>query len=126
MARLLELATTFAAEPRLLEAVGDVLASVAQSAPKELVEALRGSAPATMEAAAGALASGILRADDDDRPFERLVRELAAGEDQGAAFAKALEARLEAAEAAARAPRPSEQPSIGPAPSAAPELRPGG
>jgi len=126
MARLLELATTFAAEPRLLEAVGDVLAGVAQSAPKELVDALRSSPPATLEAAAGALASGILRADDDDRTFERLLRELAGGDDQGAAFAKALESRLEAAEAAARSPRPSEQPSIGPATSAASELRPGG
>jgi len=59
-----------------------------------------------MEAAAQALATGILRGDDDERAFERLLRELAAGEDQGTSFARTLEARLEAAEAAARAARP--------------------
>jgi D-alanyl-D-alanine carboxypeptidase/D-alanyl-D-alanine-endopeptidase (penicillin-binding protein 4) len=126
MARLLELASTLAAEPQLLEAVGDVLAGVAQSNPKELVDALRNTPPAALEAAAGALASGVLRSDDDERAFERFLKELAGGEDQGATFARALEARLAAAESAARAPRPSEQPTIGPPSSTAPELRPGG
>jgi D-alanyl-D-alanine carboxypeptidase/D-alanyl-D-alanine-endopeptidase (penicillin-binding protein 4) len=126
MSRLLDLAPVMAAEPRLAEALGDVLAGVAQSAPRELVDALRAAPAPMMEAAAGALATGILRSDDDERAFERLLRELAAGEDQGKAFAQALEARLAAAEAAARAPRPSEQPTIGPVPSDSPELRPGG
>ncbi len=124
--RLFELAPLLAGDPRLSDALGDVLAGVAQSAPRELVDALRATPQPTMEAAAGALAAGILRADDDERAFERLLRELASAENPGMSFAKALEARLAAAEAAARAPRPSEQPSVGPAPSDAPEPLPGG
>jgi D-alanyl-D-alanine carboxypeptidase/D-alanyl-D-alanine-endopeptidase (penicillin-binding protein 4) len=126
MNRLLELSASVAGEPRLADAIGDVLAGVAQSAPRELVEALRAAPSATLEAAASALATGILRSDDDERAFERLLRELASGEQPEMAFAKALEDRLAAAEAAARAPRPTEQPAIGPAPSEPPELRPGG
>jgi D-alanyl-D-alanine carboxypeptidase/D-alanyl-D-alanine-endopeptidase (penicillin-binding protein 4) len=126
MTRLLELSAALAGEPRLADAIGDVLAGVAQSAPRELVEALRAAPSATLEAAASALAAGILRSDDDERAFERLLRELASGEQQETAFAKALEARLEAAETAARAPRPAEQPAIGPVRSEPPELRPGG
>jgi D-alanyl-D-alanine carboxypeptidase/D-alanyl-D-alanine-endopeptidase (penicillin-binding protein 4) len=126
MARLLELAPILTANDRLAGALGDVLAGVAQSVPRELVDALRAAPAATMEAAAGALAAGVLRAEDDERAFERLLRELAAGEDPATSFARALEARLQAAEAAARAPRPADQPRIGPAPGDAPERRPGG
>lgn len=126
LARLLELAPLLAPEVPLSDALGDVLANVAQSAPKELVEALRAAAPATMEAAARSLVTGLLRSPDDDRSFERLLHELAASEEQGGAFARALQAKLEAAEAAAHAPRPSDQPSIGPAPSPGAELLPGG
>jgi D-alanyl-D-alanine carboxypeptidase/D-alanyl-D-alanine-endopeptidase (penicillin-binding protein 4) len=126
MTRLLELAPVLAGDARLSDAVGDVLAGLAQSAPRELVDALRATRPDVMEAAASSLAAGILRSDDDERAFERLLRELAAGEEQEKVFARALEARLEAAEAAARSPRPSEQPAIGPVPVELPELRPGG
>lgn len=126
MTRLLELAPALAGDPRLAGALGDVLAGVAQSAPRELVEALRVAPAAILEAAAGALAVGILRSDDDERAFERLLRELAAGEEQGTAFARALESRLEAAEAAARSPLPSDQPAMGPIPSGGSERLPGG
>ncbi len=127
MARLLELAPALSGDARLTDAIGDVLAGLAQSAPRELVDALRATHGDVTEAATTALVGGILRSDDDERAFERLLRELAAGEQQEQVFARALETRLEAAEAAARAPRPSDQPSIGPAPAVEPpELRPGG
>lgn len=128
MARLLELAPALSADPRLQAALGDALAGVAQSAPQALVEALGAAPSAIQEPAAAALALGVLRGDDDERPFEHLLRELAAGrEGQEGAFARALEGRLQAAEAAARAPRPSDLPAIGPVPSAeGPEPRSGG
>jgi D-alanyl-D-alanine carboxypeptidase/D-alanyl-D-alanine-endopeptidase (penicillin-binding protein 4) len=126
LTRLFELAPVLAADPRLSDALGDVLAGVAQSAPRELVDALRAAPQPLQEAVAGSIASGILRSDDDEKAFERLLRELASAEDSGASFARALEQRMAAAEAAARAPKPSDQPSIGPAPSGPPELRPGG
>jgi D-alanyl-D-alanine carboxypeptidase/D-alanyl-D-alanine-endopeptidase (penicillin-binding protein 4) len=127
MSRLLELAPALSSEPRLQASMGDVLAGVAQSAPQALVEALGAAAPGIQEPAAAALALGVLRGDDDDRAFERLLRELASGDwGQESTFARALEARLQAAEASARAPRPSDQPSIGPVPSEGPERRPGG
>jgi D-alanyl-D-alanine carboxypeptidase/D-alanyl-D-alanine-endopeptidase (penicillin-binding protein 4) len=126
LTRLFELAPVLAADLRLSGALGDVLAGVAQSAPRELVDALRAAPQPLQEAVAGSIAGGILRSDDDEKAFERLLRELASAEDTGASFARALEERLAAAEAAARAPKPSDQPSIGPAPSGSPELRPGG
>ena len=126
LGRLFELAPTLAPEPRLSAALGDVLAGVAQSAPRELVDALRAAPSPLQDAAAGALAAGVLRSDDDERAFERLLRELASAGDAGASFARALEDRLAAAEAAARAPKASDAPTIRPPPSEPPERRPGG
>ncbi len=94
LAKLVELAPAAALDVKLAVAIGDVLASVAASAPDELVATL-GAAPAPVqEAAIGALVAGLARSDEKVHPFAAALHQLAQKQGDAGAFARALEPRL--------------------------------
>ncbi|HEX9052687.1 MAG TPA: D-alanyl-D-alanine carboxypeptidase/D-alanyl-D-alanine-endopeptidase [Anaeromyxobacter sp.] len=94
LAKLLDVAPASALDGGLAAAIADVLASVAGSAPEELVAALRAAPAATQEAAIRGLGLGLARSDDKDQPFPAALRALAQKEGDEGAFARALEPRV--------------------------------
>jgi serine-type D-Ala-D-Ala carboxypeptidase/endopeptidase (penicillin-binding protein 4) len=105
LAKLVGIAPAVALDPKLSEAIGDLVAEAAASVPEELVLALRGAQPAAQEAAVGALGSGLARSDDKEHPFPAALAELAKKEDDAGAFARALQPRIAQAIAASNAAR---------------------
>lgn len=108
LAKLIELAPASALDGGLAAAIADALAGVAASAPEELVQALRAAPTATVDAALGALGSGLARSDEPDHPFPAALRAMAARPDDLGPFARGLIPRIEeatrAGAAAAAAP----------------------
>jgi D-alanyl-D-alanine carboxypeptidase/D-alanyl-D-alanine-endopeptidase (penicillin-binding protein 4) len=124
LGRLVELAPATAADAALARAYDDVLTDVAASVPKETALALSAAAPATQEAAVGALGAGIARSEERDHPLLATLRTLGEGQDEAAAFARALAPRLATAIAAAGAKQSA--PTLVPASGTLPARAPGG
>ncbi|HET6439648.1 MAG TPA: D-alanyl-D-alanine carboxypeptidase/D-alanyl-D-alanine-endopeptidase [Anaeromyxobacter sp.] len=99
--RLVDLGGREIPDERLATAIGDALAGVADSAPEELVAALRAAPPSVGEAAAGRLAAGLSRSDDKDHPFLAVLRAMASRGDEAAEYAARLSAQLDAERPAA-------------------------
>ncbi len=94
VARLVDLAPASALDGGLADAIGDVLAGVAASAPDELVAALRAAPAATQEAAVRDLGLGLARSDEKDHPFLPALKALGQKDGDEGAFARALEPRV--------------------------------
>ena len=102
--RIVDLATASSLDRRLADAIADALAEAAAGAPDELVQALRAARAPAQEAAVSALARGLARSEERDHPFLPELARLAGGDDELAAFARALGPRLDDARRAAEAP----------------------
>jgi len=118
--RMVDLATASSLDRRLADAIADAMAEAAAGAPDELVHALRLASAPAQEAAISALARGLARSDERDHPFPPAVARIAAGDDDLAAFARALGPRLDDARRAAEAARMA--PSLLPAATSPPSL----
>jgi D-alanyl-D-alanine carboxypeptidase/D-alanyl-D-alanine-endopeptidase (penicillin-binding protein 4) len=106
VAKLVEVAPASALDGGLAAAIGDVMASVAATAPDELVLALRAAPPGAQEAAIGALGGGLSRSEErGEHPFPAALRALAGKAGDEGAFARALEARVAEAVKASGAAR---------------------
>jgi len=92
--RLLELSGAGWENPRLGAALGDALVGVADSAPDELVQALRAAPADSGSAASARLGEGIARAGEKDHPFPAALRSLADQQGAGGDYARALLATL--------------------------------
>ncbi len=105
LAKLIELAPASALDGRLAEGLAVTLSGVADSAPEELVQALRAAPPAQADAAVGVLGAGLASAEEADRPFPAALRALATRRNELGAYARALGPRLEQARRAGDAAR---------------------
>jgi D-alanyl-D-alanine carboxypeptidase/D-alanyl-D-alanine-endopeptidase (penicillin-binding protein 4) len=104
LSRLFELAAGAAPGP-LADALADKLAEVAAGAPEAFVTALRAAPAPAQEGAIAALAAGLSRSDERERPFPATLGALAAQESELGASARALAPRLEQAAKAQQALR---------------------
>jgi D-alanyl-D-alanine carboxypeptidase/D-alanyl-D-alanine-endopeptidase (penicillin-binding protein 4) len=121
VAKLVEIAPAALLDGGLATAIADVLASVAASAPEELVAALRAAPAPAQEAAIGGLGAGLSRSDERDHPFPAALRALAGKDGEEGAFARALEPRVADAVKASLAARaaPALVPASVPVPASA-------
>jgi D-alanyl-D-alanine carboxypeptidase/D-alanyl-D-alanine-endopeptidase (penicillin-binding protein 4) len=117
VAKLVEIAPASLLDPALGAAIGDELASVAASAPDELVAALHAAPAAAQDAAVGALGSGLARSGERDHPFAAALRALGQKDGDEGAYARALEPRVAEAVKASEAARAA--PALVPVPASA-------
>ncbi|HEX9306032.1 MAG TPA: D-alanyl-D-alanine carboxypeptidase/D-alanyl-D-alanine-endopeptidase [Anaeromyxobacter sp.] len=120
LARLVEIAPAAALDGKLGAAIAEIVADVAAMVPDELVAALRAASPRVQEAAVGALASGLARSEERDRPFAAALHTLCERQDDQGAFARLLKPRLDAAAAAGARTAPTIVPASGTVPARAP------
>jgi D-alanyl-D-alanine carboxypeptidase/D-alanyl-D-alanine-endopeptidase (penicillin-binding protein 4) len=115
LAKLVELAPASALDGQLASGLAATLAGVADSAPEELVQALRAAPPVLADAAVGVLGAGLARSEDADQPFPAALRALAAKPGDLGGFARALGPRLEQSKHASdtAAATPSLVPAVG-------------
>jgi len=123
LAKLVEIAQASALDGALAAAIADLMASVAASAPEDLVLALRAAPASAQDPAVGALGAGLARSEEREHPFPARLKELAGTDGDAGVYARALEPRLDAALKAAAAARAA--PALVPAGGAIP-ASPGG
>ncbi len=124
VARLVDVAPASALDGGLAAAIGDVLASVAATAPDELVAALKAAPAPVQEAAIAGLGAGLSRSDEKENPFPAALRALAQKPGEEGAFPRALDERVAAAVKASVAARAA--PSLVPAGATVPASASGG
>jgi D-alanyl-D-alanine carboxypeptidase/D-alanyl-D-alanine-endopeptidase (penicillin-binding protein 4) len=107
--RLVELSGAAWPDAKLGPALADALVGVADSAPDELLAALRAAPPAVGTAASARLADGMARSDEKDHPLTGALRAAADRQDAGGEQARALLGALHLSDA----PQP---PRMGPVP----------
>jgi len=123
LAKLVEIAQASALDGALAAAIADLMASVAASAPEDLLLALRAAPASAQDPAVGALGAGLARSEEREHPFPARLKELAGTDGDAGVYARALEPRLDAALKAAAAARAA--PALVPAGGAIP-ASPGG